>query len=199
MIDYAEQNIVKQADGNVRQNRLSGLENLPQPVPPGIDYYALRAQDYAARHPAESPPDYYLHYGDKYCRRFCLSLRRRLSPAGRLWIDNTCNLLQQMIEARRAENPAAFARLEEDGDAFRRYAYSTHAAAYIQGGIAALGLLDLLLILAIIDLKDLFGIEALSQMLSVLIHLAGVHTGRMVALARRPMQLLSDQPAYAGR
>ena len=47
------------------------LESLPQPVPTGIDYYALRAQDYMARHPAESPPDYYLHYGDKYCRRFC--------------------------------------------------------------------------------------------------------------------------------
>lgn len=153
---------------------------LPQPVRFGINYYVLRWRDYLSRHADQSasavqPPDYYLAYGDKYCRRFRLELRQRFTLRGQTWVDKTCTLLQQMLEQTCADDPQAFARLEEDADAFRRLAYSQHAAAYIQGGIADLPLRDLVLILYLVDLRDLITPVGLFQAAQVLVYLARVH------------------------
>lgn len=150
--------------------------SLPGPVPVGINYYVLRWRDYLSRHAdqnasAAQPPDYYLAYGDKYCRRFRLELRQRFSPRGQAWIDKTCILLQQMLEQKRTEDPLAFARLEEDAGTFRSLAYSQHAAAYIRGGIAGLSLHDLILILYLVDLKDLVTPDGVYQMIQVLAYL----------------------------
>lgn len=158
---------------------MSVRESLPRPVPIGINYYVLRRQDYIARHGiASQPPDYYLAYGNKYCRRFRLDARRQFSPLGQAWIDRTCDLLQQMLERKRADEPRTFARLEEDPAAFRSYAYSGHAAAYIQGGIAALPLRDLGLILCLVDVKDLVTRDGLSQMTQVLGYLGKIYCRR---------------------
>lgn len=158
--------------------------SLPGPVPFGVNYYLLRLQNYIARHTIQNifmlqPPDYYLIYGDKYCRRFRLEMRSRFSPAGQAWIDKTCLLLQQMLEQKRAENPQAFARLEENASAFRSLAYSQHAAAYIQGGIANLPLHDLILIVGLVDLKDLVSLDGLSQTAQVLAYLVKTYLGRI--------------------
>lgn len=168
-----------------------GYESLPQPVEVGINYYKLRSQDYAARHTALNDPalqssGYYLAFGDKYCCRFRLRLRHWLSRAGQAWIDNTCKLLQQMIEQKRAEDPHAFARLEENAAALRSFAYSTHAAAYIQSGVGALPLRDLLLIVSSIDLKDLVNRDGLCQVLQVLAHLVNTYTQQALG-GRRPV------------
>ena len=164
--------------------RMIAQASLPQPVPAGINYYVLRWQDYVTRHAAQNsrtsqPPDYYLAYGDKYCRRFRLEVRRQFSPPGQAWIDKTCILLQQMLEQKRANDPLAFARLEEDPVAFRSFAYSNHAAAYIQGGIADLPLHDLILIVCLIDRKDLLTPDGLYQMVQVLVYLAKTYSRRV--------------------
>lgn len=158
-------------------------EALPAPAAIGIDYYILRWQDFLLRH-ADSPPDYYLNYGDKYCRRFRLEVRHRFTPLGQAWIDNTCDLLQQMLEGKRAEDPRAFACLEEDPPAFRRFAYSQHAAAYIRGGIAALPLRDLVLIVHGIDWQDLLTPEGLVQVGLVLVYLVKIHSTRLQRTTR---------------
>jgi hypothetical protein len=152
---------------------MSTQESLPAPVSIGIDYYVLRRRDYVARHATQKsqPPDYYLAYGDKYCRRFRLELRQRFTPRGQAWIDKTCILLQQMLEQKRTEDPLAFARLEENAGAFRSLAYSQHAAAYIRGGIAGLSLHDLILTLCLVDLKDLVTPDGMYQMIQVLTYL----------------------------
>lgn len=147
----------------------------PAPVSPGLDYYAQRALDYTIRHPhanGAGAVTYYLDYGQRYCDRFNRQLRPRLSLAGQVWVRQTCLLLQLAIEQTRAENPAAFARLEEDADAFHTWVYATHAKAYIQGGIADLPLRDLLLIVATIDCDDLVTAAALPEIVMVLHHLA---------------------------
>jgi hypothetical protein len=146
--------------------------SLPMPVPTGLNYYTCRAQDYITRHSIPDqgdPPTYYLHYGDKYCHRFCVQLRPWLSPAGQQWVDRTCLLLQQAIEHALAHDPIAFARLEENSEAFYAWAYATHAAAYIEGGITHLPLRDLFLILYTIDLKDLITSAGLRQVWLVLL------------------------------
>lgn len=153
---------------------MTAQQALPQPVSPGVNYYVLRWQDYAARHTASQPPDYYLDYGDKYCRRFHLDVRRQFSPLGQAWIDKTCRLLQQMLEQKRIENPQVFAHLEENPPALRSLAYSHHARAYIQGGIASLPLRDLVLIVKFVDRKDLVKPDGLCQMARVLAYLGRI-------------------------
>jgi hypothetical protein len=153
--------------------------SLPGPVPTGINYYLLRAQDYIARH-ASQPPDYYRAYGDKYCRRFRLELRDQFSALGQAWIDRTCLLLQLMLEQKRIEDPRAFARLEEDPSAFRSFAYSHHAAAYVEGGIARLPLHDLILIFVHVDPQDWLTLDGLSQAAQVLAYLVKAYAGRMI-------------------
>lgn len=165
---------------------------MPRPVVIGLNYYRLRHQEYMARHAglgAASPPHYYLAYGDKYCRHFCLQLRRWLSRMGQVWIDRTCELLQHMIEAKRAQDPQAFARLEEDEEAFRRFAYSTHATAYILGGITTLPLRDLLLVVGSIDLTDLLNLYALVQVTLVASHFISV---KLINLLNNSTTLLNQ-------
>lgn len=106
------------------------------------DYYRMRRDDFVARNPDESPPDYYMGYGDKYARRFVTSLRPRLSSAGQRWLDCTLNELQGAMEDKRDANPWAFAVLEEDNDAFRHFAYGTHQAVYVDCGLCELNILD---------------------------------------------------------
>lgn len=160
---------------------------LPAPARLGHDYYRARASDYAARHSQagkrHAPPDYYLAYGDRYARRFTSELRPRLSPAGRTWLDATYWRLQALLEARRAADPRRFAALEEDPIAFRQFAFSTHAQAYVECGVASLPLPDLLRIACTPDLRDLLTVDALRQVFAVVRHIARAALGRLAAAA----------------
>jgi hypothetical protein len=153
---------------------------LPCPVACGLDYYRQRALDFQARHRAPaalSPPDYYLNYGDRYARRF-MELRPRFSPPGREWVETTLFRLQQMMEAKRAADPADFARLEENSRAFKCFAFGTHAAAYIQAGIDRLSWPDFKLIIGTIAWCDWLSLTALPQVASVVGHLVLVRSSR---------------------
>jgi hypothetical protein len=104
-----------------------------------------------------------------------------------------------MLEQKRTENPQAFARLEENASAFRSLAYSQHAAAYIQGGVANLPLHDLLLIVGLVDLKDLVKLDGLSQMAQVLVYLAKTYAGRVFKpLLRGPRAIFARGQSLIG-
>ncbi len=167
------------------QNTARQSPALARKVAFNIDYYTARARDFEARHttaPHLAPPNYYLAYGDKYVRRFTDRLRPRLSPAGQGWLDLTSFLLQWQIEERRKTNPAEFIRLEENPVAFKQFAYSTHAEAYIRAGIAHLSPKEWCLIALTPDLGDILCLEGIRQVVKVAGHIAAVYCSPMVGL-----------------
>lgn len=128
-----------------------------------LNYYRDRALDFERRNPGMKPPDYYLGYGDKYVHRFHDQLRPELSPQGQKWLDSTLVSLQAQMEAKRAQDPAAFAALERNPTAFRDFAFSTHPKAYTDSGLGSLPLEDDLKILSTPDSKDILSPEGLQQ------------------------------------
>ncbi len=158
----------------------------PASVMGTTDYYRWRYDDYVRRHPnGPPPPDYYLDYGEKYAKRFSNELRPKLSDKGKAWLDRARLNLQQAIERERARDPEAFAELEEDADAFRKFAYDTHADAYWNAGLADLPISDLARIGLTPDIKDLFTKAGLGQVADI--------AGRLAAeYARRTGRAISD-------
>jgi len=81
--------------------------NTPKPVTPSLtkpgpdDYYHQRYNDFVARNPCATPPDYYLGYGGKYYAEFMV-LGSKLSPEGQAWCNKTALALQQAMEDKRA-------------------------------------------------------------------------------------------------
>lgn len=129
-----------------------------------VGYYKQRNEDYVSRmDPGEVVPDYYLGYGDKYAHRFTEVLKPQLSKAGQAWVDRTFVLLQSKIEDRRDQNPWAFAKLERDTPAFRSFAYGTHPAAYLDGGICDMPDKDLAKIAGTPDLMDILTLDGAIQ------------------------------------
>src|SRR5262245_31804617 len=106
------------------------------------DYYQARHADFLRRHPDLPPPTYYLAYGKKYADRFAERTHAKMTPAGRAWVLRTRTNLQRAIEAKRTEDPIAFDRLERDDAAFTRFAYLSHAKAYLDAGYLDLPVRD---------------------------------------------------------
>jgi len=138
----------------------------PEPVRPGSpDYYQQRYDDFVRRNPGVEPPDYYLGYGQKYAERFSALDDRDLSAEGLAWRDRTLVALQQAIEDKRTSDPEGFAELERDPEAFRRFAFETHPAAYVDSGLYDLPVQDLLVIAATPDINDVLSQEGIDQSL----------------------------------
>jgi hypothetical protein len=149
--------------------RSSSANNLPAEVPTGTqDYYRRRHDDFVRRNPGVTPPAYYMEYGQKYLERFNSMGPKDLSPKGLEWRDKTLKALQDAIETKRMEDPVAFAQLERDPEAFKRFCYDTHAQAYLQSGLLQLPAQDLLKIATTPDLRDLLNKDGLRQIADVL-------------------------------
>jgi hypothetical protein len=145
------------------------------PVPFGRgDYYQARHDDFVRRHPSLPAPTYYLAYGRKYAERFASQTRAKMTREGRAWVLRTCTNLQRAIEAKRAEDPIAFDRLEQDDEAFTRFAYLSHAKAYLDAGYLELPASDVFWIGRTPDLEDLFSVDAVA----LLVRLARARTTR---------------------
>lgn len=125
-------------------------------------YYLDRLVDFLQRCPESSPPSYYADYGNKCLGQFLVT-KPRLSPRGQLWIDDTLELLQEMMEQERRRDDVRFAEMEQDDDAFREFAFGTHARAYQDAGVFELGLYDLWRIVRTPDLSDLLTDEGLKE------------------------------------
>jgi hypothetical protein len=140
----------------------------PAPVPlGGSDYYVARHDDFKRRHPDLPAPTYYLAYGSAYADRFVNRTCARLTPDGQAWLLRTCRKLQESIEAERAEDPSRFARLERDDAAFKRFAYGSHARAYLEAGVLDLSARDLYEIAATPDLRDTLSRDGVALILAL--------------------------------
>jgi hypothetical protein len=147
------------------------VDTLPQPVPTGTDtYYRERGADFARRRPDRRQPPYYLEYGDKCLHQF-RAVAAALSRGGQEWLESTLQLLQEAIEERLRHGPADFDQLELDDRGFQDFAFSTHAQAYIDGGIFELPADDLWRILRTPDITDVVSRDGISEIRVVLAEL----------------------------
>jgi hypothetical protein len=145
-------------------------DDTPTPIDPtkmcksGCDYYLLRERDFRDRHTCPEckdakPPDYYLSYGLKYCMRFSTVTGPTLSPEGQAWLARArCNL-QVAMEKGLRQNPS----LEQDSDAFRKFAFSTHTSAYLDAGLSDLSMGDQFKVLKTPDLTELKNLDTWKQ------------------------------------
>ncbi len=141
---------------------------LPRSLPSGTDdYYRLRGADFVRRHPDRQPPSYYLEYGEKCLHQF-RAAQPDLSPGGQEWLELTLQLLQEAIEKRLQSDPTEFDRLELDDKGFRDFAFSTHARAYVDGGILALPADDLFRILKTPDMTAVVSPDGITEILVML-------------------------------
>lgn len=129
-----------------------------------LDYYKARHEDFVRRNPGKTPPDYYLGYGDKYANRFLKETAPKMTKGGQEWLQRTFVALQNKIEDMRQKDPAAFARLEQDPEAFRKFAYGTHPDAYVESGLSKLPPSDLVKVALTPDVKDLLTKDGIAQM-----------------------------------
>ncbi len=157
------------AGGAGRASGPGAARNLPAEVrTPSSDYYRQRYDDFVRRNPGMTPPDYYLNYGQKYLEKFSSLGPKDLSPAGLAWRDKTLKALQEAIETKRAEDPAAFAQLERDPAAFKKFCYDSHPDAYVQSGLFNLPAQDLVKIATTPELRDLLGKDGIRQTADVI-------------------------------
>jgi RHS repeat-associated protein len=119
-------------------------------------YYDARAADFKARHPDQAPPDYYMNYGTKYAERFTDQLNPRLSDEGKAWLTRARYLLQEEMERYVINDPKGFDKLEQNNDAFREWAYTSHVRAYVDAGLGDLPVQDLWRIVSTPDMKELW-------------------------------------------
>jgi hypothetical protein len=152
---------------------------LPNPVPAvgALSYYENRRDDFVRRYSTcggRTPPDYYINYGKKYVDRFTNEVSPMLSPEGQQWLVRARLNLQTAIENRRAADPAGFDEMERDGNAFRDFAYGTHADAYWNAGLGDLSLFDLARIGTTPNIRDLLGWAGIEQVADIGSRLVGV-------------------------
>lgn len=109
------------------------------------------------------PPGYYVSYGYYYCSNYGKDLYPKLSPEGQAWLRSARFFLQANMEEGLRQNMRgniireASSRpgngsftmqvdqfmLELDDDTFKTFAFKTHPLAYLDGGLADLGPLDM--------------------------------------------------------
>lgn len=153
---------------------------LPRPLLTGTDdYYRRRGSDFIRRHPRGQPPSYYVDYGDKCLHQF-RSVEPDLSVEGQQWMESTLRLLQEAIEDRLRLDPAKFDRLELDDKGFHDFAFSTHAQAYIDGGIFSLPPDDLWRILKTPDMTVVVSPDGLAEVLVLLAKLGRTDIAHIV-------------------
>ena len=163
------------------------VDSLPQPVPTGTDdYYRRRSDDFTRRHPDRQQPSYYLEYGDKCLHQF-RAVGPELSDSGRHWLESTLRLLQEAIEERLEHDAAEFEQLELDDQGFQRFAFSTHARAYIEGGFFTLPADDLWRILRTPDITDVVSPDGIAEVLELLTNLDRHDIAHIVRTSDRGM------------
>jgi len=110
------------------------------------------------------PPAYYVSYGYYYCSTYGVKLHPRLSLKGQKWLELARRLLQVNMDDGLRQNmmgdqidiickiaPKRSVSMEWDQfelevspDKFKKFAFDTHVPAYLDAGLADLGVADLM-------------------------------------------------------
>ena len=110
-------------------------------IAPGCGYYRRRYEMFLEDYPSETPPDYFLDYGEKYCNKFSRETYYKLSPRGKKWLEDTKCALQQKIEAELLDPKNRTTVMTSEKLA--KLAFRTHPDAYIESGLFDLDLEEL--------------------------------------------------------
>jgi hypothetical protein len=141
----------------------------PYPAPKDIigtkSYYVFREKDFKNRSEnKKTPPDYYLNYGNKYCKAFSEKTRPKLSAQGKTWLDKTLIALQEAIEKKLKTDP----KIELDSTKFRKYAFDSHPDCYLKSGLLKLPADDLVEIGFTPEFKEFFKLETIMQIIEII-------------------------------
>lgn len=105
-------------------------------IAPGCGYYRRRYEMFLEDYPSETPPDYYLDYGEKYCNKFSRETYYKLSERGKKWLNDTKCALQQRIEDMLSKPKNS--EIEMLNEEFAEAAFEMHPEAYLKSGLADL-------------------------------------------------------------
>jgi len=108
----------------------------------GCQFYACREAEDAC-----GSDGYYLGFGEKYCERFLLIVKPRLSLAGEAFLDRGRDCLMRTIDAEIGEHLTC--------SQVRRQALDSHVACYRDNGFCELPLGDRLRLFLSVDAGDL--------------------------------------------
>jgi hypothetical protein len=121
----------------------------------GCQFYACREAEHEC-----GPSGYYVAFAEKYCNRFLLTLRPRMSPAGQRFLDVARDCLMRFVDE---ELPA-----DDVCDDVRARAFHSHIACYHDNGFCELPLSDRWLLINAVDPADFDVGAALGTALSCL-------------------------------
>jgi hypothetical protein len=163
-LNYHKRGITKMG-GDVKVSKDVYVGNrcnfVPDPAPKDVigecEYYRWRHDNFKSRHVHcrhDNPPEYYLNYGEHYCKRFTNDLRPELSDKGKIWLDKAKLNLQKAMEKGlqlkiKSELNIAIefnSPIELDNKKFEDFALETHAPAYLDAGLHGITIEDKLLI-----------------------------------------------------
>jgi hypothetical protein len=153
------------AGGSGGAGRGSGATRaLPSEVrTPSADYFRQRFEDFSRRNPGAPVPELYLGQGQKSLEKLASLGAKDLQPAGLAWRDRAGKALQDAVELKRAADPAAFAQLEREPEAFKKFATEALAGACVQSGLLGLPAQDLVKVATTPELRELLGKDGVKQ------------------------------------
>ena len=139
----------------------------PYPAPSSLigskSYYVYRNEDFKKR-TGKTSPDYYMNYGNKYCKAFSEKTRPTLTTQGKTWLDKTLVALQEAIEKKLKADP----KIEMDSTKFRKYAFDSHPDCYLKSGLLKLPADDLIKIGFTPEGKEFFKLETIMQIIEII-------------------------------
>ncbi|WP_224240298.1 hypothetical protein [Hyalangium gracile] len=155
------------AGGSGGAGRASG-SGAARPLPaevrtPSADYFRQRFDDFARRNPGAAVPELYLGQGQKSLEKLSSLGAKDLQPAGLAWRDRAVKALQDAVELQRAGDPAAFAQLERDPEAFKKFAADALSQACVHAGLLNLPAQDQVKIATTPELRELLGKDGVKQ------------------------------------
>ncbi|KWZ36570.1 hypothetical protein [Burkholderia anthina] len=170
-------------DTKVARDLLHRRENLIQAESTDSDW--SRHGNFMMRHIGcgHKPPGYYVSYGYYYCSNYGKYLLPQLSDKGKAWLASARWFLQHYLEqglqqnmrgdtiSIRGKKPNSGScsmnvpqySLELDDDTFKTYAFKTHPLAYLDGGLAGLGPVDMYYILKQPNAQEWGDVRTFSQ------------------------------------
>lgn len=130
---------------------------------PSADYFRQRADDFSRRNPGAPVPELYQGQGQRSLEKLSSLGAKDLQPAGLAWRDRAVKALQDGVEQKRAADPAAFAQLEKDPEAFKKFASDTLTEACVHSGLLNLPAQDQVKLATTPELRELLGKDGVKQ------------------------------------